>query len=44
MLWVAQPALSVFVDAEQVAEYARLLERPEALELLRTRLEECQVS
>jgi len=44
MLWVAQPALSVFMDGEQVAEYARLLERPEALDLLRTRLEECQVS
>jgi hypothetical protein len=42
-LWVAQPALGIFMDAEQVAEYARLLERPEALDLLRTRLEECQV-
>lgn len=42
-LWVAQPALSVFMDPQRVADYAHLLERPEALDLLRSRLEECQV-
>lgn len=41
-LWVAQPALSVFMDAQRIADYARLLEQPEALDSLRARLEECQ--
>jgi hypothetical protein len=42
-LWIAQPALGLVMEPEQVADYARLLERPEALDLLRARLEECQV-
>ena len=40
-LWVAQPALGLMMDTEQVAEYARLLEQPDTLALLRTRLEDC---
>lgn len=40
-LWVAQPALGMVMDTDKVADYARLLERPEAFDLLRTRLEEC---
>ncbi len=38
-LWVAQPALGTLMGREQVAEYAQLLERPEALTLLRAQLE-----
>jgi hypothetical protein len=40
-LWIAQPTLGVLMDTDKVADYARLLERPEAIDLLRTRLEEC---
>ncbi len=40
-LWVAQPALGLMMDTEQVAEYARLLEQPDTLALLRARLEDC---
>ncbi len=40
LLWVAQPALSLIAGADQVSEYARLLEQPEALDLLQTRLDE----
>lgn len=39
-LWVMQPALGVLMDGERVARYARLLEQPEALEMLSARLEE----
>lgn len=40
-LWVAQPALGMVMDTDKVADYARLLERPETFDLLRARLEEC---
>jgi len=40
MLWVAQPALSCLMDGGQVANYALLLEQPEAVNLLHARLEE----
>ena len=40
-LWVAQPTLSLLINSDRLADLARLLEEPEALDLLRTRLEEC---
>ena len=40
ILWLAQPAMSLFVSHDRLAGYARLLEEPEAIDLLRTRLEE----
>lgn len=38
LLWVAQPALSLFVSAEVVADLAHLLEEPEAVKALAARL------
>jgi len=40
-LWVAQPTLSLLINSDRLADLARLLEEPEALDLLLTRLEEC---
>lgn len=39
LLWVAQPALSLFMSAEVVANLAHLLEEPEAVKALATKLE-----
>ncbi len=39
-LWVAQPTLNLLMDNDQVADLAQLLEQPEALTMLRARLEE----
>lgn len=41
MLWIAQPTLGLLADSERLAQYARLLEQPEMLDLLRDRLEAC---
>ena len=41
LLWLVQPAASLLVDRQRVADLANLMEKPEALELLRSRLEEC---
>ena len=40
LLWLAQPAASQFIDSNRIADYACLLENPEALDLLRNKLEE----
>jgi len=37
-LWVAQPTLSVFTDAQRIGEWARLLETPEGVTELREQL------
>ena len=39
VMWVAQPALGLLADRDRVAQVARLLERPDALDELRARLE-----
>ncbi len=39
LLWVAQPALSPWVDRDQLAAYAWLLEQPDSIDLLQTRLQ-----
>jgi hypothetical protein len=41
LLWIAQPALGVFMDSNRISGWARLLEEPEAINKLRARLEEC---
>lgn len=40
LLWLAQPALSLFIAASAVGQFARLLEEPAALDKLIARLEE----
>jgi hypothetical protein len=40
LLWIAQPALSLFLPSQQVKNLAQLLEKPEAVAWLVTRLEE----
>ena len=39
MLWLLQPALSLLVPGKQVAQLAHVLEKPEAVLALVTRLE-----
>ena len=39
LLWVAQPALSLFMAAKDVANMAQLLEEPEAVKALAASLE-----
>ena len=39
LLWVAQPALSLFLPAQLVGRTARLLEEPEAVNAIIARLE-----
>ena len=39
MLWIAQPALSLFMPVQIVADAAKLLEEPEAVEALIMKLE-----
>lgn len=39
LLWVAQPALSLFMPANVVAEAAQLLEEPESVKALAAKLE-----
>lgn len=39
LLWVVQPALTLFLSGGLVAQAARLLEEPEAVQLLIARLE-----
>jgi hypothetical protein len=39
-LWIAQPTLNLLIDSDRVADLARLLEQPEALDMLRARLED----
>lgn len=39
LLWLLQPALSLLLPAKQVAQLAHLLEKPEAVSALVTRLE-----
>lgn len=39
LLWVAQPALSLIMSAEVVANLAHLLEEPEAVKALAAKLE-----
>ncbi|MBN1314136.1 MAG: hypothetical protein JXA42_01665 [Anaerolineales bacterium] len=41
LLWLAQPALGIFMDSNRIAGLAQLLEQPEAIDMLRDRLEEC---
>ena len=41
LLWLAQPTVTLVADGGRVADFARLLEEPAALDLLCTRLEEC---
>lgn len=38
LLWLAQPALSIFVRASTIGQFARLLEEPAALDGLLARL------
>ena len=38
MLWIAQPALGLFIDRDDVAGWARVLEDPDALMWLSARL------
>ena len=40
LLWLVQPAAGLFVDRQRVADLANLMEKPEALDLLRSQLEE----
>jgi hypothetical protein len=40
ILWVIQPTLSLVVDGHRVAEYAVMLERPEAYKLLQAQIKE----
>lgn len=39
MLWLLQPALSLLVPGQEVTRLARILEKPEAVSALVTRLE-----
>lgn len=39
LLWLLQPALSLLVPGKQVAQLAQMLEKPEAVSALVTRLE-----
>jgi hypothetical protein len=39
MLWLLQPALSLLVSGKQVAQLAQVLEKPETVSTLVTRLE-----
>jgi hypothetical protein len=39
LLWLAQPALSLFISASTIGQFARLLEEPAALDSLAARLE-----
>ncbi|HEX6383717.1 MAG TPA: hypothetical protein VF177_03505 [Anaerolineae bacterium] len=39
LLWVAQPALSLFFSSKELYQMAQLLEEPAAVEALVTRLE-----
>lgn len=38
ILWIAQPALSVFMPRDEVGDLARLLADPEGVSLLRQKL------
>ncbi len=38
LLWVAQPALSLFVPSQQVRQWAQLLENPSAIRSLKQQL------
>ena len=40
LLWILQPTLGLLVNRERIAEFALMLERPEALRLLRAQLKE----
>jgi hypothetical protein len=40
LLWIAKPTLGLFVDGDRIAEYASILERPEAYDLLRAQIKE----
>ena len=42
-LWVAQPALSLILPNQWIRQTARLLEEPEAVEALITRLERVEI-
>lgn len=39
ILWLAQPVLSLLLPGKKVAQFARVLEKPEAVSALITRLE-----
>ena len=40
LLWLAQPALSIFMDSKRITGLAQLLEQPEAIDSLLEHLEE----
>lgn len=40
LLWVMKPTLGLLVDGNRIAEYAVMLERPEAYNLLREQITE----
>lgn len=41
LLWMVQPIFGIFTDYNKIGGIAQLLEQPDAVELLRSRLEEC---